>query len=320
MSQRDVVAGEAEQPAVKKPASIREFVPVTHDVPCDFCGGTDFAFFSDKMRHGINLRTVLCKRCALAQTNPQPTVESLSTFYSQFYHLFHQRVGVDESYIAKSKRMAERRFQLVRGFLDAAAKISLLEVGPGAGEFLTRCQEQSKWETLGVEPGAESYEWCAQRGLNVVHERFEDFTSPRRFGALVSFHVLDHLCSPNAFLHACHSLLDDSGLLFLEVVNLNRLGNPRSEAMQFPKLFTFTCISLSNYLHSAGFQPIFVDESVGSLTIVSKRLTDARDEFVAIDLAKHLADLNRKNHLYRLATWLPRFSVFGKIRSVLNSV
>ena len=141
------------------------------------------SFSADKMRHGINLKTVLCKRLRLVQTNPQPTAESLATFYRRFYHLFHQRAGVDEAYVAKSKRMAERRFQLVARFLTPSAETTLLEVGAGAGEFLARCQERSAWETLGVEPGAESYEWCARRGLNVVHEAFEDFASAARFSA-----------------------------------------------------------------------------------------------------------------------------------------
>ena len=95
---------------------------MTQDVACDFCGSAEFVFFYDKMRNGINLKTVLCKCCALAQTNPQPTAESLATFYGRFYHLFHQRVGVDSSYVAKSKRMADRRFQLVTRFLDPAAR------------------------------------------------------------------------------------------------------------------------------------------------------------------------------------------------------
>jgi SAM-dependent methyltransferase len=308
------------------PTSIREFVPVTQDIPCDFCGAADFVFFGDKMRYGINLKTVLCKRCGLAQTNPQPTAGSLADFYGRFYHLFHQRVGVDQAYLARSKRMADRRFQLVTRFLDPADQASVLEVGPGAGGFLTKCQESSAWKTLGVEPGTESYEWCAGRGLNVVHEGFEEFESPERFSSIVAFHVMDHLRSPRAFLEKCHALVADDGLLYLEVVNFERPCVPRTQFLQFPLLYQLTPISLTNYLQQAGFRPIYVDETisdeaVGSLTIVSRRSAERRsNDFIRIDLDKHLNNLNRKDRIYRLAEWVPRFSIFGRIRSVLKSV
>ncbi|HEX4147115.1 MAG TPA: methyltransferase domain-containing protein [Pirellulales bacterium] len=306
--------------------SIREFVPMTQDIPCDFCGGGDFVFFSDKMRHDLNLKTVLCKRCGLAQTNPQPTAESLATFYGRFYHLFHQRVGVDEAYLARSKRMAERRFQVIARFLDPAARAAVLEVGPGAGGFLAKCQESSVWESLGVEPGTESYEWCASRGLKVVHEGIEEFESRDRFSLIVAFNVMDHLRSPRAFLEKCHALLADDGLLLLEVGNFERPGLPREQFLQFPLLYQLTPISLTNYLERAGFRPIYVDEAVrsegtGTLTMVARRSSERRTgDFIRIDLEKHLSGMERKDRIYRLADRLPRFSIFERLRAVLKSV
>jgi SAM-dependent methyltransferase len=316
----------ADRRAQAAPTAIRDFVPVTQDVPCDFCGGRDFVFFCDKMRYGINLKTVLCKCCGLAQTNPQPTAESLTTFYDRFYHLFHRRVGVDRAYLARSQRMADRRFQVITRFLDPAARASALEVGPGAGEFLTRCKENSAWELLGVEPGRESYEWCAGRGLNVVAQNFERFESTERFALIAAFNVMDHLRSPKAFLEKCRSLLADDGLLFLEVGNFERSGFPRETFLQFPVLYQLTSISLTNYLDQAGFRPIYVDEAItnegsGTLTIVARRSRECGSkDFIRIDLEKHLRCLARKDRIYGLAEWLPRFSIFGRLRSVLKSV
>jgi SAM-dependent methyltransferase len=316
----------AERPAQAATTLIRDFVPVTQDVACDFCGGRDFVFYCDKMRHGMHLKTVLCMSCGLAQTNPQPTAESLTTFYDQFYHLFHRRVGVDQAYLAKSQRIADRRFEVITRFLDPAARASLLEVGPGAGEFLARCKENSAWELLGVEPGTQSHEWCAGRGLNVVAESIETFESPQRFALIAAFHVMDHLRSPKAFLEKCHSLLADDGLLFLEVGNFERSGLPREKFLQFPLLYQLTHISLTNYLEQAGFRQIYVDEAItdqggGTLAIVSRRSRERRsNDFIRIDLEKHLRCLARKDRIYRWAECLPRYSIFGRLRSVLKSV
>jgi hypothetical protein len=137
---------------------------------------------------------------------------------------------------------------------------------------------------------------------------------------------MDHLRSPKAFLEKCHALLADDGLLSLEVVNFERPSLPRETFLQFPLLYQLTYISLTNYLQKAGFRPIYVDESlsseaVGTLTIVSRRVHErGSNDFIHIDLDKHLRSLDRKDRLYRLAEWLPRFSIFGRLRSVLKSV
>src|SRR6476646_8722362 len=48
--------------------------PLEH-VACDFCAGTEFHPFWDRMRHALNLPTVFCKNCGLCMTNPRPTAE-----------------------------------------------------------------------------------------------------------------------------------------------------------------------------------------------------------------------------------------------------
>jgi hypothetical protein len=137
---------------------------------------------------------------------------------------------------------------------------------------------------------------------------------------------MDHLRSPKEFLKKCRSLLGDGGLLALEVGNFERPGLPRQQFLQFPLLYQLTYTSLTNYLHQAGFRPIFVDEAVsnegsGTLTIISRRSPERGDnDFIHIDLDKHLSSLARKDRIYRLAGWLPRFSVFGRLRSVLKSI
>ena len=110
------------------------------------------------------------------------------------------------------------------------------------------------------------------------------------------------------------------------MVNLNRFGVPLEKYLQFPLLFSLTLISLINYLQQAGFRPIYVDEpvgddAVGTLKVVCRRLPErGGDDFIRIDLEKHLKALYRKDRIYRMAEWLPRFSIFGRLRSALNSV
>jgi hypothetical protein len=108
--------------------------------------------------------------------------------------------------------------------------------------------------------------------------------------------------------------------LALEVKNLNRLAHPREGVLQFPAVFVFTAITLLNYLYRTGFRPLFVDDTGPSLKVIARRHDELVEDFMAVDLERHLADLNRKNRFYRLATWIPPISIFAKIRAAFSSV
>jgi 2-polyprenyl-3-methyl-5-hydroxy-6-metoxy-1,4-benzoquinol methylase len=293
------------------------------EIPCDFCGSGSFVPFSRKMRHDINLETRICTNCLLVQTNPQPVKESIQDFYTNFYHLFHKRNGVDESYLNRSKKSAGRRFQLLTEFVRADQPIRLLEIGPGAGQFLQIAGEKSKWSGEGIELGKESCDFCQSLGLNVKYIGVEDFQPEGKFDVITSFHVLEHVMSPGLFLAKCAEMMNDGGYLYLEVPNFNRPGYPYSRFLQFPHLFNFTLLTLTNYLDAFGFRPIFIDESVSNLTVISKRTTNpntVKKDFVRADLTKYLTLLKWKERIYRYSEWIPSFLFFNKIKSLVRSI
>lgn len=302
--------------------SVKDFKPLLEKVPCDFCGGTQFIPFSEKMRHGINLDTVLCAACGLVFTNQRPTKQSLNEFYDQYYHLFHQRKGIDEKYVAKSKKMAARRFDVAKQVLDAD-QVKLLEIGSGAGEFLIKCRAESSWNITGIELGTESYKWCKSLDLPVENVGIEDYRPGVKFSCIVSFHVLEHVPSPQVFLNRCFDLLEESGVLYLEVPNVNRPGGFYENFLQLPHLFNFSAITLMNYMEQAGFKVVFLDDAIGGLTVIGRKQTERRaiasGSFIRMDIHKYLKQLKRKNQLYKLAARIPAVSYLGKIRSLLLS-
>jgi transcription elongation factor Elf1 len=53
---------------------------------CPLCGGNSFAVISKTMKDGINLPTVICKRCTLVFTNPVPQIDIYNRFYEEAYN------------------------------------------------------------------------------------------------------------------------------------------------------------------------------------------------------------------------------------------
>ncbi len=112
-------------------------------VPCGFCGGTDFFPFWERMRHGLNLPTVFCKRCGLCMTNPRPTADANTLFYSKLYNKFHKREGpldVDSPYVRKSRRLAVRRVECLAQFVDLGGLV-VMELSVGVRAVVAQIED-----------------------------------------------------------------------------------------------------------------------------------------------------------------------------------
>ena len=298
--------------------TITEFVPELVKVDCDFCGQDKMVLFSTRMRHELNLDTVVCAGCLLVQTNPQPTSSSLGQFYDKFYHLFHKRTGVDSFYVNKSRKAALSRFELIRNFTTLNQALNVLEIGSGAGEFMIKVKQQSNWIIEGIEPGLESYNWCKSLDLHVKNVGIESYSPPHAFDLIASFHVLEHVASPKLFLERCSSMLKDEGILFLEVPNFNSPGTSYDNFLQFPHLYNFTRHTLTNYLGCAGFAPIHIEEAISNLTIIAKK-TSGRYP-VSINNEKYLKTIAWKKRIYKFTSRVPSWPIIRKIKSLIYIV
>lgn len=302
------------------------------EVPCDFCSGSDFYPFWDRMRHGLNLRTVFCKQCGLCMTNPRPTAEANHLFYSQLYNHFHKRetpLAVDNPYVVKSRKLAMPRVDCLAQFLNPRESISVFEIGAGVGQFQVAAAERTKWQVSGLEPGNEQSALCQRLGLKVQQAFFQSLEmADESHDAVVSFHVFEHVDSPAQFLRHVNRILKPNGLLHLEVPNLGRFGaGGLDEFLQFPHLFNFTAATLRNYVTAVGgLKPIFTAERYQSLTMIARKVGPATAEppragdFERYDVVNFMQRLRMLQRLHKLARWIPTLPVLGKIRSTLDTV
>ncbi len=284
------------------------------------------------MRHGLDLPTVLCKSCGLCMTNPRPTSEANNLFYSQLYNRFHKReapLDASSPYVLKSRKQAGPRVECLSQFLDPRQSPAVFEIGAGVGQFQVVARERTSWHVSGLEPGNEQSALCKQQGLDVTQAFFQTMPiDDESLDAVVSFHVLEHVDSPAAFLRHVNRILRPGGLVHLEVPNLARWGEGGLEQFfQFPHLFSFTEITLRNYLTAiGGFQPIFAAERAHNLTIVARKIGLAREEtagpkdFEHFDIVNFMERLRLMQRVRRLTRCIPRWPLLGKVRSTLESI
>jgi len=292
-------------------------------IPCDFCGGDKFIHLFDKMRHDLNLNTVICENCALIMTNPQPNEETLQDFYENFYHIFHGRQkGVNDYYIDKSKRLDAERIELLKKIVDFDIKDKkVLEIGCGLGQFIKELGSSTSWDVLGLEPGKDSYEYCKSENINVEKTGIEDFETDIKFDIVASFFVLDHLRSPKTFLNKCSELLNEGGLIFIEVANFYKPSKSYTEWLQFPALYSLGPISLSNYLRSAGFEIIFMRDSKNKLSIFGIKTSIKTKNFVRTDVQVLIDNIYWVDKIHRTASRIPGWnSLLKKTKKALHKI
>jgi 2-polyprenyl-3-methyl-5-hydroxy-6-metoxy-1,4-benzoquinol methylase len=318
----DIHAEETIPSLSKMTKNLKDLTISTETIRCDLCESESHTPLFNKMRHNINLTTVICENCSLIYTNPQPTKECLDSFYQDYYHLFHQRKGADESYVSKSARIDARRIkalQKVINFEDNNNKV--LEIACGVGEFISQLSKITKWEISGIEPGKESHAICESKKLNVEKINFENFSTEIKFDLLACFFAVDHLRSPKQFFEKCNSILKEDGLLFVEIGNFNKPFKPYSELQQLPKLFSFTPIILVNYLKSSGFEIIYYNEIRNVLSVVVRKTAIKSKNIIKTDIDSLKARIYWVDKIQTLAEKVPTwFSISRSIKNALHKI
>jgi len=143
------------------------------------------------------------------------------------------------------RRDAAARLRWVSGWLPAGR---VLEAGPGGGFFL-ECARDAGYEPVGAEPLAQLAERTGERlGVEMHPCPVESVHLGRRtVDAACAFHVLEHTPEPLLMLESIRRLVRPSGLLFVEVPNIEaasarRLGpawshfDPEYHAVHFSPL------------------------------------------------------------------------------------
>jgi SAM-dependent methyltransferase len=145
---------------------------------------------------------------------------------------------------------------------------SLLEFGPGTGEFLHAAAEAG-FQVTGVDRFPHLRTENSHAGVSLQESDALSFVAGEPFDVVAAVHVLEHFHNPYDFLAAVKSNLKESGWLLLEVPNYASLSRVMSgrrwNCLVDYHALQFTPGSLSSLLQRAGFKVVSL-ESVGCST------------------------------------------------------
>ncbi len=229
-------------------------------VPCDLCHRETAVpiYRVSDTNYGLpgTFTLVQCSECDLVYLSPRPTPDEIGAYYpSVSYHPFRalqQNKNTGPNITHRHRAKAITRLQ---------SRGHILDVGCGGGLFLQAMQEYG-WTVHGVEPNVDASGFARETlGLGVITGDIFDVPSSSSYAAITFWDVLEHTHSPQKVLRQANALLEDNGLLAINVPNWTswerQIFKERWIALDTPRhLYHFSPNVLQTYLRTCGFEVI----------------------------------------------------------------
>lgn len=200
---------------------------------------------------------VKCDECGLVFTNPRPSAEELSKFYSQQYYgrLKLYPFNLIEKALIYFQRL---RVQKIKRLIS---KGRILDVGCGRGMFLKALLREG-FDVYGLEPSLanqQEYERSSKE-LNISCGEIKDILYPALFFDVITlWHVFEHVYDPRELLREIKRILKPQGTLIMAMPNFRSLeamiAKKRWFHLDLPRhLYHYTPLTLEKMLKTEGFE------------------------------------------------------------------
>lgn len=162
-----------------------------------------------------------CALCGFKHVVPLPEPAELEREYRESYYrdekpTFLSHAGEDQAWAELSQSDRLESFEK----LLPPNRRRLLDIGSGPGFFLKTAKARG-WKAMGIEPSEQAAAHARSLGLEIVQGFFgaDTASSLGRFDAINLNNVLEHVPNPTTLLIAARDLLDDGGILCVNVPN-----------------------------------------------------------------------------------------------------
>jgi 2-polyprenyl-3-methyl-5-hydroxy-6-metoxy-1,4-benzoquinol methylase len=201
-------------------------------------------------------RCLACNLIFSTENNPQK-LETAKVYREYYQKENASRFGGVIERVVKAFRYL-RAYRIAT--LRPNAK-SILDIGSGRGWMLYFLKKYFKFErTAGTQIAENAYRFSKEKlQLEIYNADLLKLDFSEKFDVVSILHVLEHVKKPEAYVEKMYELLNDKGLLFLEVPNYNAwsriLTNQHWLALDLKHhLFFFTPSSLTNLLLKYNFK------------------------------------------------------------------
>jgi 2-polyprenyl-3-methyl-5-hydroxy-6-metoxy-1,4-benzoquinol methylase len=172
----------------------------------------------------VGMDIVVCKQCGLTYSRQVLRAEADRSLYelSPSQSAYHQ-LKRNKAYTSLERIKCSYVVQQASRFLPGNSPTRFLDIGAGSGTLLASACEAG-WIAEGIEGNVVFFDICRRARLNVTQGYFPaSAPQGRTFDVIAMLDVLEHVEAPVDFLHAVDGLLNDGGVLIVQVPNLRSL-------------------------------------------------------------------------------------------------
>jgi 2-polyprenyl-3-methyl-5-hydroxy-6-metoxy-1,4-benzoquinol methylase len=263
---------------------------------CILCQGNDFKLISQKdSKSKGELIVCVCNACSMVSQNPIPTEEQVEQYYATEYRQDYKQVFEPKlKHIYRAGNLALDRL----GFLtkNNVASGKLLDVGAGGGEF-TYISSQLGFDSTGIEPNIGYSNYAKdQYQANVKTGQLADVDG--KFDVITMFHVMEHIPDPIKTFKKLYDLLNEDGLLFIEVPNIESFSQSPGNTFFKAHIHYFSAATLIACA-SQYFVSVDLDNSDNNIRILFNR----RPSIIEFELPKK-NDIESSKSLITQKSWV----------------
>jgi 2-polyprenyl-3-methyl-5-hydroxy-6-metoxy-1,4-benzoquinol methylase len=163
-----------------------------------------------------------CEQCGFRHIVPLPATEDLKETYEHDYYSQEKPLYIDRHRedLEWWDMVYGERYDILEKALPAHQR-RMLDIGSGPGFFLLNGHRRG-WQVKGIEPSRQACEHSRNvLNLDVDNDFFSDSTATGlgRFDAVHMSEVLEHIPDPAMLLTLVHGLLNEGGMLCINVPN-----------------------------------------------------------------------------------------------------
>ena len=244
---------------------------------CPFCSSEKLKKFDTEGEWKIDQ----CQSCDFIFTNPQPTIESLASFYEEDYFKDERHISKfynEDGTMKTAIESYENRIIDIEGLREKRGR--LLEIGSERGGFLN-VMKQRGWDVEGVEISKDAGDLALKNGIKTFIGVFNDFEADNNFDSICMYQTLEHVPDPKEIIEKAFNILNEKGTFVVEVPNVKCFEQKYSKKRRQ--------LSYDLPRHLNHFSPDFL-----------------KNEFLKAGFQKVVIDLYPPQNLVRLITWLSK--------------
>lgn len=186
------------------------------DKECLICSSRDIFEFYDIPR--LKRKVYRCSRCKFTWVIPP-------ILYENDTNIEHYKSPSYSEYLNPADDTNARiHFKNISAAinLNSVPSKSILEIGCAYGHLLRKFAS-SGHEVEGLELLEDAVNYCFNNGIKIYNSSIEEFVSHKKYGIIISTHVVEHLTDIDSYIKKTNSMLESGGLNIIVTPNGNSL-------------------------------------------------------------------------------------------------